>query len=226
MTPELSDIEKRLEDGEVPPSKRICDALTLIGAARKQGGEIAYITQSEIRFLSVAGNLICTARELVRIMETPLEKLIPASSPIMITAKAALNVLDRGTQRVASSPPKRTWRCWKCGKVETVSAVYDAKICMACNEPMAPVEASSAPSPAASSPQPAASSARSQPLAQTMQKLRDLSQAMLGVLDCKNPDGTARGEALAAWIELRETLDVLWLDPPLDGRDLDSSCGD
>lgn len=64
----------------------------------------------------------------------------------------------------------------------------------------------------------AASSAPSQPLARTMQKLRDLSQAMLGVLDCAHPDGDRRGEALAAWIELRETLDVLWLDPPLAGQ--------
>jgi len=59
-------------------------------------------------------------------------------------------------------------------------------------------------------------------LGAVLSQLRELSQAMLGMCDCKAPDQRARDTALRAWIELRDTL----VDVTLAGRDLDSSCGD
>lgn len=226
---ELTDIKKALSFEGHSPERRICEAIGQIDIAKRGGGDIRYLTRTEERALANLGDLIFVARELVRIMDTPLERLIPNQTPLMAFARDLLhnlNVQPDAEPPAASSPPN--------AEHSFTLKIHSSKTRQVIEQNLVDVldplfanywighEASSPPNPASEIGSEihaaAASSAPSQPLAQTMQKLRDLSQAMLGVLDCKNPDGTARGEALAAWIELRETLDVLWLDPPLAGR--------
>lgn len=206
MTIELKDIEARLENGEVPPTKRICDAIAMIGGAKKLGGEIAYLTPIEVRFLSVAGDLAYVVQELVRIMDDPSEQLKCSEPKILPLAREALKAIH-GWQ---------TWRCPKCGTVETVSSCYHGKYCMKCDG--YPMEvwgnklAASSRHGASSTPEaPAPPPAPAPNLDYVLRQFRDLSQAMIGMCDCEKPDKEARGKALTAWVEMRDKLVIALL---------------